>query len=273
MTNRDFAQLVLGNEPPSLEQRENVVRNGLRDWRYENSYVRVHAVKATSKSEVYAAVSFEKKGERYLTYAVASLKCRRKGDGHWLSAEAFLTTTSTPFTMTDCPDEIFIAGKATGLTEQVDARWYSYCVQSKKVKSNTKALKKGQIFQLDPNSPALEISGEKATFAVVLNKQTARYIAPGIGKTKEADAINLAQHYSPVRNQQVPTFTETNAYAEAGELLFDLTGAVPVLKGRLAVGAKAALLERARNELNRKLGEAVARFDLASKFSSGAWLS
>ncbi len=271
MTNYDFGQLVLGAEPPTLLQRENAVRNGLRDCRFQNGYVRVHAIKATSKSDVYAAVSFEKQGQRYLTYAVASLKCRRKGEGYWLSAESFLTTASTPHTMTECPDEIFAAGEATGFTTQVDASWLSSCIQSRKVKTNTQALKKGAVFQLDPNSPAMVIAGESASYALVLSKKAVLFIAPGVGMTKEGDTNELVQHYSPVL--PIPTFSDATSYSEVGELLFDLSGVLPVLKGRLAVGAKAALLVRAKRELDRKLGEAAALFDFSSKFSSGAWLS
>lgn len=273
MTNRDFGQLVVGNDAPSLEQRENVVRNGLRDWRYEQSYVRVHAVKAVSKSHVYAAVSYEKQQQRFLTYAVVSLKCRRKGDGHWLSAECFLTTGATPFTMTDCPDEIFAAGEGTGFIPNVDSIWYSQCLRSKKVRANTQALKKAQIFKLDAGCPAVEIAGEKATYAVVLNAKTVTLIAPFVGKTKQANALDIVQHYSPVPAQTVPTFTDPGGYSESGELLFDLDTTTAVLKGRLAVGAKAALILRAKDDLERKLSAAVERFDFASNFRSGAWLA
>lgn len=273
MTNRDFGQLVLGQEAPSLVKRENVVRNGLRDWCYQGSYIRVHAVKATSKSAAYAAVSYEKNGVRFLTYTVASLRCSRKDDGHWLSVECFLTNAATPFTLTDCPDEIFAAGQATGLTAQVDSSWYSQCMQSQKVRANIQALKKGQIFMLDPSSPSTDIAEEKATYAIALSKKTARFISPFAGKSQEADAIGLLQHYTPIPHHQVPTFTETDAYTEVGELLFDLSGYVPALKGRLAAGAKAALLTRARKEVDRKFCVAVRQFDFGGKFTSGAWLS
>lgn len=273
MTNRDFGQLVLGHEAPSLEKRENVVRNGLRDWSYQGSYIRAHAVKATSKSAVYAAVSYEKNGIRFLTYAVASLKCSRKDDGHWLSVECFLTNTATPFTLTDCPDEVFAAGQATGLTAQVDSSWYSQCMQSRKVKANIEALKKGQIFVLDSTSHSTEITGEKATYAIALSKKTARFISPFAGKIHDADAIELLQHYTPIPHHQVPAFTETDSYTEVGELLFDLSGFVPTLKGRLAAGAKAALITKARKELDRKFNVAVMQFDFGGKFTSGAWLS
>lgn len=273
MTNRDFGQLVLGTEVPTLEQRENVVRNGLRDWVYERGYVRVHAVKATSKSAVYAAVSYEAQGTRFLTYAVASLRCRRKGDGHWLDAEVFLTNASTPFNMTDCPDEIFEAGAATGLPAKIDTSWHSSCLQSKKMRENAQAFKKGQIFKLDPSSPSTLIAGEPATYAVVLGKKTARLIAPTACKTKEGPTSELLQHYSPVPSQQVATFSDLNRYTEVGELLFDLSGAAPVLKGRLAVGAKATLLAKAKDEIDRQFKSAFDQFNFASKFTSGAWLS
>lgn len=273
MSNRDFSQLVLGTEAPSLEQRENVVRNGLQDWRYEAGYIRVHAVKAVSKSAAYAAVSYASKGERFLTYAAISLSCRRKGDGHWLTAEAFLANASIPFTMTDCPDDIFAAGNATGLTAKVDQGWLTSCMQSRKVRLNTQALKKGQIFKLDDNAPSKMIAGAQATYAVVVSKKSARFIAPSARKAMEGAATDLLEHYSPVPGQTVPTFIDLQGYTEAGELVFDLSGPNPVLKGRLVVGAKATLLKRAKDDLDRKFRTAFDQFDFASKFTTGAWLS
>lgn len=273
MTNRDFAQLVLGSVAPTLEQRENVVRQGLRDWHYESSYVRVHAIKATSKSAVYAAVSFEKNGERFLTYAVTSLKCRRKDDGFWLSAETFLAVASTPFTLSECPREIFQAGESTGLPSKVDGLWYSNCMLSLKTGDNAQAMKKGRIFQLDSHSPAITISGERATYAVMLSKKTARYVAPAAGQYQDGDATEVAQNYSPVFDLDIPTFTDSGAYTEAGELLFDLSGAMPILKGRLAVGAKAAMIVRQRQERDLKLGIAAQHFNFAATFKTGSWLA
>ncbi|HDS1721599.1 hypothetical protein NPS53_08815 [Pseudomonas putida] len=272
-TNRDFAQLVLGTEAPSLEKRENVVRNGLQDWRYESGYIRVHAVKATSKTTVYAAVSYVSKGERFLTYAAVSLSCRRKDDGHWLAAEAFLANATVPFSMTDCPDEIFEVGKATGFSAQVDGSWYSSCIQSRKVRLNTQALKKGQIFKLDDNCPSMLIAGERATYAVVTSKKNARFIAPTVRRTKDASTVELLENYSPVPGQGVPSFTALHGYTEIGELVFDLSGATPALKGRMVAGAKAELIKRAKADLDRKLRSAFDQFDFASKFTSGAWLS
>lgn len=256
-----------------MEQRENVVRNGLGDWHLENGYVRVHAVKALSKSEVYAAVSYEKRGERFVTYAAVSLACRRKGDGHWLSAECFLAAESTPPHLSNCPDEIFAAGKATGFTPMVEPAWLAQCVLSTKVKANTAALKKGQIFTLDSNAPGLEIGVEEATFAIVRSKKTVTLIAPLTGTSKEAAAQLVLPHYSPIPSTLVPTFTETSGYNETEELLFDLSGSAPKLKGRLAAGAKAALLARARQVLAEKLGAAAQSFDFASGFTTGAWLA
>lgn len=273
MTNSDFGQLVLGEQPPTLDQRANVVRNSLRDWHYKGGYIRVHAIEAVSKSAVYAAVSYVERGVRVLTYAVASLKCSRKDDGYWLSAECFLTSAATPSTLTDCPRAIFQAGEATGFVQNVDDLWLSQCEQSLKVSDNTQLMKKGKIFQLDEQSPALIIGGARATYAVILSKKKALYVAPASKLTQEADATELTHNYSPVLERDIPTFTEPGAYTEAGELLFDLSGPTPVLKGRLAAGAKAALLVRARDAREAKLGLAAQHFNFHANFQSGSWLS
>lgn len=273
MTHKDFGQLVLGEQPPTLDQRANVVRNALRDWHYKGGYVRVHAIKATTKSAVYAAVSYMESGERVLTYAVASLQCRRKGDGFWLSAECFLAAASTPSTLTECPREIFQAGEATGFASKLDNLWLSQCMQSLKVSDNIQAMKKGRIFKLDEQSPALTIGGERASFAIVLGKKKARYVVPTAGLFRELDVGDITLNYSPIPDHDIPTFTEPGGYAEAGELLFDLSGATPVLKGRLVVGAKAALIARDRNARDDKLGMAAQHFNFQANFQSGAWLS
>lgn len=273
MTHSEFGQLVLGEHPPTLDQRANVVRNALRDWHYKGGYIRVHAIEAISKSAVYAAVSYVEKGERVLTYAVASLQCRKKGDGFWLSAECYLAVASTPSTLTDCPRVIFLAGEETGFASRVDALWLSQCMQGLKVRENIQVMKKGRVFKLDEQSPALIIGGERATFAILLGKKKARYVAPASKLFQESDAGEAARYYSPLPEQDIPTFTEPGAYTEAGELLFDLSGSTPALKGRLAVGVKAALILRERNARNEKLGLAAQRYNFHSKFQSGSWLS
>lgn len=273
MTHSDFGQLVLGDQPPTLEQRANVVRNLLRDWHYKGSYIRVHAIETVSKSAVYAAVSYVEGGVRVLTYAVASLKCRRKNDGYWLSGECFLASAATPPTLIDCPRAIFQAGEATGFAPNVDGLWLSQCLQSLKVRDNTQLMKKGKIFQLDDQSPALLIGGARATYAVILSKKKALYVAPAAKLSQEADSKELTHNYSPVFERDIPTFTEPGAYSEAGELLFDLSGPVPVLKGRMASGAKAALLLRERNARETKLGVAAQHFNFHANFQSGSWLS
>lgn len=273
MTNMTFGQLVLANTNPTREQRENVARNRLGDIQHNQSYLRVHAVAVTNSTSVYAAVSFNKDGERVLSYVAGSIQCRRKREGYWLEFDCFMATKSVPFYLNECPPEIFIAGSATNFPVLVDAGWIDSCTQMQKEQDNAKALKRGAIFTLEHGKPATILAGEFATFAVILNKRRALFIEPLSGTTKEGDTDSVLQNYNPIPTSSIPTMAEEFGHSETGELLFDLSGSAPVLKGRLAKGVNAQRLVRDHKRRDQALSEAIRHHDFAAKFQSGDWLA
>ncbi|MEX6780498.1 hypothetical protein [Pseudomonas aeruginosa] len=273
MTNFEFGKLLLTDKAPTLTQRENVIRNNLTDWRLEGGYIRVHKVAVTSPGEFYACVSYPFRSNTMQTYVAGTIQCRRKDDGYWLNFDCFLATASVPFTLTGCPREIFDAGNAVGMMTKVNEDWYQACLQTQLIRDKEQALKKGAVFKLQAGAPSRVLGGERATFAVVQSKSKALYISPGSRSTFQGGIDDLIEHYDPVDANTIPEFLEQHSYTEVGELLFDLSGTAPALKGRLAKGVKAKLLAKVRKERERVM---VASFEAANRvnpFTTGAWLA
>ena len=273
MSNFDFGQLVLGDKAPSLLRREIMLRNGIEQWHYAGGYIRVLAVRAVTASTFYAAVSFASAGEKFVSYVAGSIKCHRKGDGYWCGVECFLATKSVPHTLTGCPDDIFDAGSSTGLNHDVDPDWLKSCEMSKKVRANKLAIKRGAVFKLDQGMPSKNIAGQPTSYAVIINKRIARYIDPVRGATLESDTDLIAENYSQVHESEILNVIGIHTYTEVGELLFDLSGRLPQLKGRLVAGAKARMILVAREIQKIAHTNAIIRYDFASKFQTGSWLT
>ena len=271
-TTYEFGQLLLIDKAPTLAQRENVIRNNLTDWRFEAGYMRVHKVAVTSPGEFYACVSYPFRSNTMQTYVAGTIQCRRKDDGYWLKFDCFLATASVPFTLTGCPREIFDAGNAMGMMTQVNEDWYQACLQTQLIRDKEQALKKGAVFKLQAGAPSRVLGGERALFAVVQSKSKALYISPGSRSTVQGGIEDLIEHYDPVATNTIAEFSEQSSYTEVGELLFDLSGTAPALKGRLAKGVKAKLLAKVRKERDRALNAAYEAANLANPFTSGAWL-
>lgn len=273
MTNYEFGKLLLTDKAPTLAQRENVIRNNLTDWRLEGGYIRVHKVAVTSPGEFYACVSYPFRSNTMQTYVAGTIQCRRNKDGYWLKFDCFLATASVPFTLTGCPREIFETGNAMGMMAKVNEDWYQACMQTQLIRDKEQALKKGAVFKLQPYAPSRVLGGERATFAVVMSKSKALYISPGSRSTLQDGIDDLIEHYDPVDASTLPQFLEQQTYTEVGELLFDMSGTAPVLKGRLAKGVKAKLLAKVRKERDRAL---IASFEAANRvnpFTTGTWLA
>jgi hypothetical protein len=273
MTHNEFGQLVLSDKAPTLAQRENVIRCQLNDWHYEAGYVRTLVVKVTSPGEFYAAITIPNGSSQLLTYVAGNIRCRRKGDGYWLKFECFMATRSVPFTLIGCPREIFEAGAASGMESSVDDVWYLRCIESQIARDKAQYLRKGEIFELATGAPSAVLSGERAPYAVVINKAKALFVCPQTRVTREGNTDALIQHYNPVQANAVPTFVDIGAYAEAGELLFDLAGVKPILKGRLAVGAKAKLISKIRLEKDLVLAASYEKANFSDRFQTGSWFA
>lgn len=273
MTNYEFGQLLRTDKNPTLIQREGVIRNNLTDWRFEGGYLRVHKVVVTSPGEFYACVSYPFRSNTMQTYVAGTIQCRRKNDGYWLKVECFLATVSMPFTLNRCPREIFEAGKSMGTMTKVNEDWYQACLNTQLIRDKEQAVRKGAVFQLESGAPSRVLGGERATFAVVLSKSKALYISPSSRATVEGGIEDLINHYDPVDAKGIPEFLEHYSYTEVGELLFDLSGAAPALKGRLSKGVKAKLLARLQKERDRAMAAAYEVANRVSPFTTGAWLS
>jgi len=272
MTNYDFGMLLRTDKNPTLDMRERVIRNNLTDWRHEGGYLRVHKVAVTSPGEFYACVSYPFASSTIQTYVAGTIQCRRKTDGYWLQFECFLATASVPFLLTGCPRVIFEAGKAMGITSKVDDDWYQACMQNQLIRDKEEAVKKGAVFKLQAGAPSPVLGGERAAFAVIHSKSKVLYVSPGSRLTLQGSVEDLLDHYEPVDANSIPVMLDKGRYTEVGELLFDITGNSPVLKGRLAKGAKAKLLAKVRLERDRALRSPIVPGSPVSVFSTGAWL-
>ena len=272
MTNYDFGQLLLTDKTPTLTQREGVIRNNLTHWRLEGGYLRVHKVVVTSPGEFYACVSYPFRSNTMQTYVAGTIQCHRKKDGYWLKFECFLATASVPFTLIGCPREIFEAGNAMGTMTKVNEDWYQACLNTQLIRDKEQAVRKGAVFQLESGAPSRVLGGERATFAVVLSKSKALYISPGSLCTVEAGIEDLINHYDPIDAKGIPEFLECHSYTEVGELLFDLNGTAPALKGRLSKGVKAKLLAKVQKERDRVMVAAYEAANRVNPFTTGAWL-
>ncbi|HBP1602258.1 TPA: hypothetical protein L5U90_003361 [Pseudomonas aeruginosa] len=272
-TTYEFGKLLLIDKAPTLAQRENVIRNNLTDWRFESGYMRVHRVAVTSAGEFYACVSYPFRSNTIQTYVAGTIQCRRKDEGYWLDFDCYLATASVPFTLTGCPREIFDTGNAMRMMTKVNEDWYQACMQTLVIRDKEQAVKKGAIFKLQAGAPSRVLGGERATFAVVQSKSKVLYVSPGSRSTIQGGIDDLMEHYDPVDASIVPEFLEQSSYTEVGELLFDLSGTAPALKGRLAKGVKAKLLAKLRKERDRVMAASYEAANRANPFTTGAWLS
>jgi len=128
------------------------------------------------------------------------------------------------------------------------------------------------VFKLQAYAPSRVLGGERATFAVVMSKSKALYISPGSRSTLQDGIDDLIEHYDPLDESTLPQFLEQQTYTEVGELLFDMSGTAPVLKGRLAKGVKAKHLAKARKEYDRAMSAAFEAANRLNPFTTGTWL-
>ncbi|MFL1449279.1 hypothetical protein ACI77O_12860 [Pseudomonas tritici] len=276
MSNFDFGQLVLTSSAPSLEARELALRNAMDMMHVCVGYLRVHSLKVVSATSFYAAVSYSAgagSSERYLTYVAGTLRCTQKNEGYWLKAECFLATASVPFNLQDCPPQVFEAGAATTYQPKVNSEWFEGCRQQQKESVNREALRKGAVFKLDPNSTSVVVQGEFATYAIVLNKRTARYIEPIRGVSTEAPIDTLITSFSPVAEGSAPVMSVKSEYKQAGGLLFDRKGSLPILKGRIAFQSEEMKLSISRRRIETALKSSCSIPDFTSHFQTACWFS
>lgn len=276
MSNFEFGQMVIANAAPTLAVREQVLTNALYLKQVGSlGYIRVHALKVASATTFYAAVSYKdsSSGNRVLTYLAGTIRCSKKDDGYWLAADCFLATASVPFNLYQCPVDIFKAGEALGLTEKVDVSFKEGCQQHHKAVRNAEAVRKGAVFRLDTDAPSIVLQGERATFAVVLNKRTARYIEPVRGVSTEADISELLSNFTPVDDSEVPVMSVKADYKQAGGLLFERNTAQPVLKGRIAFQGEEKRLAAQHRRLKKAIFGSNLVQEFAARFQSPCWLS
>lgn len=273
MSHFNFTQLVLSGQKPTMTQRENVARNALTGLNHSGRTLEVHAVRAVAATRLYSVVSFMKTGARFVSYVACSVTCRKAKDGYWLDFDCFLATKSTPPLLSDCPVELLEIGQRTGMPIEVDQDWLSLCQQRSKCALNLQSMKRGAVFSLTAETPKIFIGGEAAIFAVVINKSTVRYIAPRSGLTKDDAPSYAADHFELVPSASIPTFMDKCSYSEAGDLLFDLSGPRPQLKGILASGAKAKARAVQQRQFASTLTTAIQTFGFSERFSDGRWLA
>lgn len=272
MTAFSFGQLVLTSTNPTTAQREAVIRNGLQDHYHNGSYLRVHALSVVSPTTFYSAVSFSKSGQNLLTYVAGSIKCRKKDEGYWLDADCFMATSSVPPYLTDCPREVFEAADATGIATSINQEWYDSCIKSLNVRENIQAFKKGAVFVLNQGSSSPLIAGEAASYAVIVSKNKALFIAPLSGATEERSSDDVAEHYTQIPTSKIRVLADDGWYSSVGGLLFDRSGGKAVLIGRLAKGEKAKLMAQKRKRRNVEMANAIQLYNFDAKFQSGDWL-
>jgi hypothetical protein len=155
----------------------------------------------------------------------------------------------------------------------VDPKWLSNCEEYLASQEKAKYLTKGAVFSYESGKPAIVICGRNATHALIINKRKALFIEPKSGGSREDEIDVVLRNFSPLQADHLPVLTDMAGYREVGDLLFDITQPVPVLKARLAKGLKAKQLGRHRAQNQALMSQAIHQVDFSSKFQSGAWFT
>lgn len=268
----EFGKYFLGSNVPSQAQRAAFIRDCLDDFYFKSGYLSVVSVEMPAATTCYALVTYKAAGQQFKTVVAGSVTARKKSEGYWLKAELFFATGSMPSMLTYPTQALLDALEKHPAAPSVDDNWLNLSARHARKAALMPLLKKGAVF-VSNGKQGVSIFGRLATYAVVLNKDTALFLDPLSGSTSEGSADDLLDAYKLVPQDQIPVFAELGNYSETAELVFEVVGGVAKFKGRLARGAKAKALSRKVRQQESLIEKARDAFAPVNLFASGGWLA
>lgn len=272
MNSFSFGQLVLSPTAPSTSTRAAIVRNNLRDHRYEAGYLEVQAVEVPSPSTFYALVTFRKAQQTMKTFVCGFLRSQKKEDGYWLNADCYVAAGTMPPGLSTPSQTLLDAWEALKVPQVIDEAWLDRSIEHAEHAERKKLMTKGSVFvSQDGSGPIL--GGYPATHVVIVSKARAMFIAPLSGLAQELSTEEVSSSFTLLPAGRIPALSRVDEHTEVGELVFEISEGAAKLKGRLLKGVKAKIAERNRLQRQRLITQAQESMDISSLFASGAWLA
>lgn len=272
MSNFAIGSRITGSSTPTIPQRLRWLKHQLEDCRINGGWVTVINVEVPSASRFYAHVWFNKNGENTQTVVAGDLSCRKKQGGYWMSAECFAATGSMPPYLCAAPEVILNSLESVSMPAAVDADWLRVCKEAIADARHSAQKRKGNIFTAT-NGPVVTLGGRIATHAIVVDKKTVTFVCPTNGQTQNRPIADLGPNYALIEPERVKAYSDAGTYKEIAGILFEVKEGAATLKGKLAVGAKARMIQRIQREKAALIEQASDMYNAKSLFQTGGWFA